>query len=776
MKASATNNPPVPETSYSFGLYVLDPGDGTLTRDSVRVRVQEQPFQLLLLLVERAGQIVSREEIRNRLWPQNTFVEFDKSLGVAVLKVREALGDEASNPRFIETIPRRGYRFIAPVKVETAQDATPVAATNAIPASAVSQLSKLALASTAVLLLVVGGVAAYTWMRAKPHDPVHSLIVTDFANSTGDAIFDGSLRRAAIVQLSQSPWLHIDSDAAIDNALQSLNRPPSQGRVTSEMARQACQPLQADAILSGSISRSGSDKYLVALVIERCGDGTRLRRASAEVKGRDGILDSLGQMLIGIRQDLGESKATMERFNVPMGQATTDSLEALNAYRVGYDLRSRGRSQDSIPYFKAAILQDPRFAMAYEQLGSAYTNLGEERTGSGLLQKAFDLRWRTTEPERYFISGRYFDLIPVEWEKGLAIYSLWHTTYPRDWTPLNALANDLNQIGRYPEAIAAAQEAVHLEPNHSFPYTNLAVALLGANRYEDAAQVCSEAAAKHLTSSVLRKVSFQLAFASGDAERIRRAGDVMKDTVDDSFLLAEAALAQGRLKQAEQFFAASAAQAHNAGLPGIESSYLSGEAIFLALVGEADKSRRLARSSISDEAGELGYGQAMVVLAMNGDPREVAELSRKMDRGYPISTINIGVYRPMVAGLMARRRGETPDKVSEALLPAVPYQLGQCALLLPVYIRAISLAGAGDAQAAGREFQYLLDHRGVDPTSPLLPLSHLGLARAHGLAHEAKESCTEYEEFLREWKDADPDVPILRAARSEAVRSCKALR
>ena len=765
---------------YRFGLFEVDTVATELRRKGLLIRIQDQPIRLLISLLDARGQIVSKGELRSQLWAQDIHVEVDGALSVAVTKLREALGDDAANPRFVETVPRRGYRFIAPIETETDSKIAELvpsrvasSAENQRPTRARSSFSTVALASTAVLL-AAGGVA-YIWMRAKVHDPVHSLIVTDFSNSTGDAVFDGSLRRAAIVQLAQSPWLSIESDAAVDSALQSVNRPPSEGRVTPEMARQACQTLQVDAILSGSISRRGTDNYLIALEGHRCGDGRLLSRASAEVKGRDGVLGTLGQMLPTVRHDLGESKTMMERFNTPLEQATTDSLEALNAYHVGYDLRSRGRSQDAIPYFKAAILLDPRFAMAYEQLGSSYTNMGEEKIGAGFIQKAFDLRERTTEPERYVISGRYFDIVAVELEKALTIYSLWHTTYPRDWSPLNALANDLNLIGRYPEAVAAAQEAVRLEPNHSFPYTNLALALLSANRYAEAEQVCAAAAARHRTSSVLRRVNFQLAFVSGDSERIRKATDSMKGPVEDSFWLAEAALAEGKLKDAEGFFEASAAQAHNAGLPSIEASDLTGEAIYLALVGEGDKARQLARSSISEDVGEVGYGQAMVVLALLGDPQEVAELSRKMDRGYPFSTYNIGVYRPMTAGLMARRRGEAPEKILEAMAPSVPYQLGQYATLLPVYIRAISLAGVGDAQGAGQQFQFLLDHRGVDPTSPLLPLSHLGLARVHKMAHQNSESCTEFEEFLREWKNADPDIPILRAARSEATHSCSAL-
>lgn len=772
---------------YRFGLFEVDTAAAELRRKGLLVRIQDQPVRLLVALLDARGQVVTKERLRSQLWAQNIHVEVDGAISVAVAKLREALGDDAANPRFIETVTRRGYRFIAPIETGIVEEAAalpaaPVAAPEVQTQPGSGQrgpgLSKVAVASLAglvVVLLGAGVVAAYKWVRAKPHDPVHSLIVTDFANNTGDAVFDGSLRRAAIVQLQQSPWLYIDADAAIDNALQNLNRPPSQGRVTPEMARQTCQPLQADAILLGSISRRGTDNYQFELEIQRCGDGKRLSRASAEIKGRDRVLGSLGQLLASVRRDLGESRAMIEHFNTPLREATTDSLEALNAYRVGYDLRSKGRSPDSIPYFKAAILLDPKFAMAYEQLGSAYTNMGEEKIGAGFVQKAFDLRERTTEPERYVISARYFDLVEVELEKALAIYTLWHTTYPRDWSPLNALANDENLIGRYSEAIEAAQEAQRLEPNHSFPYTNLAVALLGANRFAEAEKVCADAVSRHLTTPVMKRVRFQLAFASGDPERIRIAADAMKETVDGPFALADAALSQGRLKEAERLFAASAAQAHAAGMPGVEASDLTGEAILLAFVGEKEKARRLAWSSISDRAGEVGYGQAMVVLALLGDTQRVAELGRKMDGSYPESTYNVGVYRPMVAGLLARGRGESADNILDVMAPATPYELGQYADLLPIYIRAISLADVGDAERAGREFQRLLDHRGVDPTLPLLPLSHLGLARARMAVHQRKQSCMEYQEFLREWKNADPDVPILRAARIEVSRFCAAI-
>jgi eukaryotic-like serine/threonine-protein kinase len=760
---------------YKFGIFEVDATKAELRRKGLLVRIQDQPVRLLMALLEARGQILSKEQLRAQLWAQDIHVEVDGALSVAVAKLREALGDDAANPRFIETIPRRGYRFIAPIEVLVAAEPTvalpPPAEQH--PASGASRLTRVLPVSIAVLFLIAGGFAAFRWMSARTLDrAVHSLIITDFSNGTGDPVFDGSLRRAAIVQLSQSPSLHIDSDAAIDDALQGLSRPPAQGHVTAEMARQVCQPLQAEAILSGSISRRGTDNYLISLDGHRCGDGERLSRASTEVKGRDEVLGAMGQMLAEVREDLGEPRGTVRRYNIPLEQATTDSLEALHAYRVGHDLRSQGHAQESIPYFKAAIMLDPRFAMAYEQLGSVYTNVGEAKTGSGYVQKAFDLRERTTGPERYLISGRYFDVVTGELEKAIAIYNTWHNTYPREFSPANALANDSNLLGRYPAAITAAQDAVRLDPNHAFGYANLAIALMSSNRYEEAQQVCDEALAKHRSSSLVQRIQFQLAFLSGDLRRIAVAKELAMHDADNAFDIGQADFAQGKVAEATRLFTQAAEEARRASFPGIAAGDLSGEAILLAEVGETEQARRLSRASVSDDAGETGYGQPMVALATVGTVQEVVDLERKLDRAFPLSVYNMGLYRPVTEGLMAARRKASSAEVQQAMTPAVPYELGGEADLLPIYIRARLLMERGDGAGAVQEFQRLLDHRGIDPTSPFLSLAHLGLARAHHQLNQTSESCTEYREFLDLWKDGDPQVPVLVAAKREAARLC----
>jgi tetratricopeptide (TPR) repeat protein len=357
-------------------------------------------------------------------------------------------------------------------------------------------------------------------------------------------------------------------------------------------------------------------------------------------------------------------------------------------------------------------------------------------------------------------------------EKAIVIYSTWHSTYPREFNPANALANDSNLLGRYPAAIAAAQDAVRLDPNHSFGYANLAIALMASNRYEEAQQVCDEALAKHRSSSLVQRIQFQLAFLNGDPRHIAAAKALAMRDPDNAFDIGQAAFAQGKVIEATRLFTQAAEEARRGAFPGIAAGDLSGEAILLAEVGEVEQARRLARESISDDAGETGYGQPMIALATVGTEQEVVELERKLDRAFPLSVYNMGLYRPVTEGLMAARRKASPAEVQQAMTPAVPYELGGEADLMPIYFRARLLMERGDGVGAVQEFQRLLDHRGIDPTSPFLSLAHLGLARAHHHLNQARESCTEYREFLHLWKDGDPQVPVLQAARREAATLC----
>ena len=330
----------------------------------------------------------------------------------------------------------------------------------------------------------------------------------------------------------------------------------------------------------------------------------RLGRDRLNVIGRDTVLPAVGKLLVEMRRSLGESSGSLQRFNVPIQQATTDSLDALNAFRVGLDLRSRGKQPDAIPFFKAAILLDTRFAKAYEQAGSVYYNLGEQELGARYLQKAFDLRARVTEPERFLITGRYFDIVTGQVEKALEVYSLWQKTYPLDWLPFNESANDAKLIGRYETGIREAREAMRLEPNHAFAYANLAISLMGVNRFSDASVICHDALKEARDGSELRRAVYELAFLSGDPEQISKATALIRNDIDVSASEALAAAARGKIAEAKRLLAENATQARTAGFPGAAAYPLGLEALILADVGEREEGRTFCEHGSRREGRE----------------------------------------------------------------------------------------------------------------------------------------------------------------------------
>ena len=368
----------VPSVEYRFGLFVLAPASGALTRNGTRVKLQDQPLRLLTLLVQRPGQIVSREEIQRNLWPENTFIEFDKSLGVAVAKVREALADDASNPRFIETVPRRGYRFIAPVKTDgTAVKEHAVQTQLPVP---IQRAEGSRRGNVIWVVAALGGalVLAGLFWRSQTRGRIPeraSVVVGDFANATGDPLFDGSLRRAVVIQLAQSPYLNILPDQKLGEVLQDLGRSPDD-KLTPALALEVCQRGKASALITGSIQPTGG-AYLLALEANRCVDGSSLAHETVTVANQKAVLPQLGSMIDDLRRTLGESPVSLQRFDVPVEQATTSSLEALKAYQLGLELRAHSKNLEARPAFKTAVALDPGFAIAYAQLGSSYSNVGE---------------------------------------------------------------------------------------------------------------------------------------------------------------------------------------------------------------------------------------------------------------------------------------------------------------------------------------------------------------------------------------------------------------
>ena len=763
---------------YRFGLFEVDVRAGSLLKQGRPVRIQEQPFRVLVALLERHGDVVLREELRTRLWPDDTFVEFDKSLGVALAKVRAALGDDAANPRFVETIPRRGYRFIAPATL-VAADALPAVeqtSSSAPPApvelqSAPSRSHRaLSLAASAIVLVVAA--AAFLFWRANARRPLPAragVVVGNFTNTTGDTVFDGALRRVAVMGLAQSPYLRVLSDGSIGQLLQGLGRPPNEP-LTSGLARFACRDARAAVVIDGSIDRSGQD-YVVTVEAARCGDGSVVAQKRESAGRRDQVVPALGRAIADLRRRLGEPDATLQSYNVPIDVATTDSLEALRAYQLGMELRARADNLNAIPALKTAIALDPQFAVAYAQLGSSYSNMGNVNEGTPFFRKAFELRDRATAPERFLIAGRYFDIVIGDLEKGSETYRAWTQVYPDEWLGFNALANDANLMGRYDIAENAARRAVALEPNRLFGYTNLITALVASYRYDEAKAVCRQALEHFPDAPSAHVTLYALGAAQGDAAAVANEmawSNAHPGRSELAFAQAEWSAFRGRPVEAERAFAEVARRERAAGNAESPADSLVNGAEYLALMGRTDAAMKAADEALRIAHNEVVLGLGALVYALGGRDDVAEKLLQEAAEHHPLSTMTMGVYGPTARGVLAgNAAGATVAAITDALAPGVPYEWGQEAALAPAYIRGLECLRLRAWKEAGQAFQAVIDHVGVDPVSPIRSLSYLGLARASAALGRRDQSREAYATVLRLWQDAEPDFTLLAAARKE---------
>lgn len=776
---------PFGRTQYRFGLFEVDVERGRLLRQGQPLRLQEQPFQVLVALLERHGELVSRDSLRERLWPGDTFVEFDKSLSVALAKVRAALGDDAASPRFIETIPKRGYRFIAPVAaldaaaapiaptaVKAVADTSTPPPTPTLPVVGGPPVRRWLFGIAAALVFVVVGAGAFAWKRAHavPAPGRISTIVAEFNNSTGDEVFAGSLRRAAMIALGQSPFVTLIDDAAIADTLQALGRAPND-MLTASLARDVCARTRGSVLVSGDISLAG-DTYTLVVDASQCADGRAIAHENATFTKKDGALPALGQALRHIRQALGESGESLRAYDVPIQIATTNSLEALQAFHLGMNLRTKGDRVHAIPALKTAVALDPQFALAYAQLGSSYSNMGNTIEASPYLTKAFELRDRATEPERLYITGRYFDIVTGDLEKGSETYRLWTRIYPEDWVPFNDLANDADLMGRYDVAANAAARANELNPTQLFGRANLTTALAGLNRFDEALAAADAILAISADHGYAHAALYAIAMHRHDAAAAEREVTWSAQHSHEPavpYAEAEAAASHGRMHEMRRLFHAVAQIDHANGNDEGAGNALAFSAVLNSVVGLTGEASSDAAEAVALGQDEINRGSAAIVAARAGHAARAREQLASISRDFPKTTVNVGIFAPMIRGALLNPARSTAAEVTSATAAGLPYEYGQLAALQPPYLRGVAYLSAHAPDLAAVEFQKIIEHIGVDPVTPLYALARLGLARADAALGRRDDSRTAYATFLDLWKDADRDVPLLREAQREAA-------
>ena len=749
-----------------FGVFEARLSSGELRKRGLPIRVPGQPFKILAMLLERPGEVVTRDELRKSLWSAETFVDFEHSLNSAIKKLRQALGDSAENPRYIETLPRLGYRFIAPVS-SGGPEAVVAPAPQPASAPAVPHgrnwLAQSKLLVAAAVLLGVGGVILHTlWRPPPPITEQDTIVLADFENRTGDPAFDGTLKKVLEVEISQSPYLNILPDQNVRQTLEYMRRRPDEP-ITKQVGLEICQRSTAKAVVSGSIASLGT-RYVLTLEALNCATGSVLAGVKAEAESKERVLRALDDCTGKIRRKLGESLASIRKFGAPVEEATTGSFDALKMFAQGDELRRQGKAAESIAFFKRASELDPQFTLAYGRLGAVYANLGENGLAKQYLEKAFQMRERTSERERLYLAARYYENVSGEIGKAIDNYEIWRNAYPRDWIPVNNLANKYTAVGQYEKAIEAGREAVRLNPNHELPYETLSRAYKRATRYAESKSTCENAIAKHLERWGLHSILYQIAFAEADTGAMQRQVEwgIGKPSEDETLMEeAWAAAAAGRLRDSRELSRRAFAVARKNGFPDNAAAAVVSQGSIEAAFHNFTEGKERATAALELEGADVA-DDAALVLAQSGDLTRAESLADDLVRQHPLDTLVNEVGVPSIRAEVAIRRGQ-PQRAVDLLRNAAPFELRDFSV---PYIRGAAYLSAQMATDAAREFQKIVKNQGIDPISPYYPLAHIGLARAYALQGDKAGSRREYEEFFALWKNADQDIPILREARS----------
>ena len=776
-------------TVYQFGPFEVNVASGELLKNGRPIRLQEQPYRLLLVLLENPGEIVSREELRSRLWPGDTFVDFDGSLRVAVRKLREALDDNAEDPRYIETIPKRGYRFLVPEvrKTDTASEITEpndLAHLQTNTSSVAARQSHKPLLryglAVAVLLLTAGGI--FLWQhrtRARLLTDKDVLVLADFANTTGDQVFDGTLRQGLAVQLEQSPFLSIIPDEKIQQTLGLMGQ-PADAKLIPAIAREICQRTESAAALEGSIARIGA-QYLLTLKAVDCESGKTLASAEAQANDQNHVLDALGKVSIEIRNKLGESLSTIQKFDTPLEQATTPSLKALKAYSSGMQaLRTKG-PDTATPFFKHAVELDPNFAVAYAYLGVMASTTLEPSLSVDYRTKAYELRDRASEPEKYWITATYHKGVTGNIPKAIEACDLWIQDYPRSELPhLYLGAAVLPVFGQNERAVEESVAGVRLRPDFPLAYAFAIRAYTALNRFDEARATYAKALERKLHAPYIDVVMYSLAFAQNDtaamAQHLAKVESLPNWEHQMLNMEGDTAAYSGRLKDAREFSHRAIDRAKHSGEKDAPALYSGTSALREVWFGNTGEARLRAALALKLSTGrDLQYFAALALAYARDDARAKA-LADDLDKRFPEDTIVQFNYLPSVRGRLALNRGDASAAI-ESLGAAASYELGgtraidlKWTAMFPVFVRGEAYLAAHQGSQAAAEFQKILDHRGLVLNQPIGALAHLGLARAHVLQGDIPKAKVAYLDFLTLWKDANPDIPVLQQAKAEYAK------
>jgi eukaryotic-like serine/threonine-protein kinase len=633
-------------------------------------------------------------------------------------------------------------------------------------------------AAALAAVLAIGG-WLYNTRRAHALTQADTIVLSNFANKTGDPVFDETLRQGLAAQLQQSPFLSLISEQRIQQELRLMGVPP-ESKLTPKMAGDLCQRLGSKVYLGGSISNIGN-QYVVGVNAVNCQTGDSVAQEQVTASGKEDVLGALGTASTKIREQLGESLKTIQKLDTPIEQATTPSLEALQAYSLGRrNLTVKADYTAAIPLLEHSIQLDPNFAMAYAILGTTYRNLGEKTLAAKNAEKAYELRSRVSEWEKFYIESHYYDFGTGDLEKASKVYELWAQIYPREEVAPTNLGNLYQTLGQQEKALVAFREAMRISAPDGLLYSNLVLGYVILKRTDEAGATGKEAISKNFDSAALRIALYDLAFlksdAPGMAEQVSWAtGKPGKESVMLGLEAATAAY-QGKLRAARDLFRQESSSAQRAGDKEMTADCEAAEALSEALYGNASEAKQLVADSLATMNGRDAQYVAGLALALVGDSTRAKSLADDLDKRFPDDTIVRFNYSPTLRAQLALGLPGDGAKAVEILAATSPYELGVPGTntlrtnLYPVYVRGEALLASHQGSAAAAEFQKILDWPGVVVNEPIGALAHLGLARSYALAGDTSKSRAAYNDFFSLWKDADPNIPVLLQAKSEYAK------
>jgi len=752
---------------HVFEQFELDEENLTLKRQGLPVPLEPKALRLLLLLIRNQGRLLKREAIFETVW-HGTVVE-ESSLTRAIALLRKQLGDDPRHPTFIETVPTLGYRFIAEVSLAEPSSGGGKAG----PAPGRVRYALIVLA--AVLCL-----SALLAFRLAPSREEKLILLGDFANLTSEPVFDGTLRLGVQVQLEQSPLFSLAADDRIRTTL-SLMGQPQDVRLAPPVARDLCRRLAGFALVEGSIDRLGTH-YVIGLRATRCDNGQVIDAEQTQAARRENVLHDLGKMAGALRSRLGESAASIAKLGMPLEEATTPSLDALQAYSAANALALSKGSLASIPLFERAVEIDPNFALAHAMLGRMYSDVGQEVRSLESTSEAYRLRGRASEKERFFIEASYQLQVSGDLEKALEICDEWERIYPYDYAPDGFRGGIILRVfGRHQEAAAMIRKALALNPGFSLGYHLLAADEIASERPDEARKVLDQTPAPFKDTPHYLIDRYKLAFLKGDRAEMERLAEAATRSAGLEVLVANqraAILAHaGRLKSAGEVTRRAIELAIQLGRPETAARIQAGGAVREALFGDRDQAVRdaVAARALSNGRDAL-YGAALA-LALAGEMAPATDLMTKLADRYPQDSSVRFHSLPTLRAIAALSRKEA-DAAIDYLQISAAYELGtpvssflgSFGTMYSVFSRGQAFLALHRSAEAAAEFRKILARPGLTAGDPMTALAQLGLARALAQSGDRTGADKTYATLMELWKEADPDLPVVAAAKTEYAR------